>query len=135
MLVMSMSKVKIKIYTDATGYVEAELTDEYSPETFKAIVRALPIESTAYRWGDEVYFRTPVHVDEENAKETVEKGTIAFWPPGDALCIFWGPTPASRSPDEIKPASPVNIVGRILGNPSVFSKVKSGSKIKVELSQ
>ncbi len=127
-----MVRIKIRIYTNATGYVDAELTDEYSPETFRMVVNALPIESTAYRWGDEVYFSTPVTASEENAREVVEKGTIAFWPPGNALCIFWGPTPVSRTPDEIRPASPVNVLGRVLGDPTVFSKVRSGDKIKVE---
>ncbi len=125
-------KVRVRIYTKSTGYVEAELTDEYSPETFRRVVNALPIESIAYRWGDEVYFSTPVQASEENPRETVDKGTIAFWPPGNALCIFWGPTPASRSPDEIRPASPVNVLGRVLGNPEVFDKVRSGEKIIVE---
>ncbi len=125
--------VRIRIYTKSTGYVEAELTDEHAPQTFNKVVEALPIESTAYRWGDEVYFSTPVSAEEENVVETVEKGTIAFWPPGNALCIFWGPTPASRSPDEIRPASPVNVLGRIIGDPTVFSKVRSGEKIRVEL--
>ncbi len=127
-----VTKVKIRIYTKSVGYVEAELTDEFSPETFRKIVNALPIESVAYRWGKEVYFSTPVQASEENARETVEKGTIAFWPPGNALCIFWGPTPASRTPDEIRPASPVNVLGKILGNPDVFDKVRSGEKILVE---
>ncbi len=125
-------KVKIRIYTKSTGYVEAELTDEFSPETFRKIVNALPIESVAYRWGKEVYFSTSVQASEENARETVERGTIAFWPPGNALCIFWGPTPASRTPDEIRPASPVNVLGKVLGNPDVFDKVRSGEKILVE---
>ncbi len=125
-------EVRVKICTDATGCVDAVLTDEFSPRTFRSLVNALPIDSVAYRWGDEVYFETPVDVGEENAHETVEKGTVAYWPPGNALCIFWGPTPASRSPDEIRPASPVNIVGRIIGDPTVFSKVRSGSKIRVK---
>ncbi|HDD26307.1 MAG TPA: hypothetical protein ENF75_04380 [Acidilobales archaeon] len=127
-----MVKVRIKIYTRSTGYVDAELTDEYSPKTFSKVVKALPIESTAYRWGDEVYFSTPISAEEENAKEVVSKGTIAFWPPSSALCIFWGPTPASKTPNEIRPASPVNILGKVLGDPAVFSKVKSGERIRVE---
>ena len=127
-----MRVVKVRICTEATGCVDAELSDEHSPRTFEEIVKALPIESIAYRWGDEVYFSTPVKVSEENPVETVEKGTIAYWPPGQALCIFWGPTPASRSPGEIRPASPVNVVGRVLGDPMVFSKVKSGDRIRVE---
>ncbi len=125
-------RVRIKILTNATGVVEAELFDDYSPETFNAILKVLPIEGIARRWGNEVYFEIPVSVPEENAFEIVEKGTIAYWPPGNALCIFWGPTPASKKPDEIRPASPVNVVGRILEDPTVFSKVKSGDKIRVE---
>ena len=125
-------KVRIRIVTDVTGPVYAELTDEYSPNTFRRIVEALPIESTAMRWGDEVYFEIPVRVSEENAVEVVEKGTIAYWPPGCCLCIFWGPTPASRRPDEIRPASPVNVVGHVLGDPTVFSRVKPGDRIRVE---
>jgi len=127
-----MRQVRVRIYTPSTGYVEGVLTDEKSPKTFEAVVKALPIESIAERWGDEVYFSTPVSVDEENAVPTVEKGTIAYWPPGNAICIFWGPTPASRSPDEIRPASPVNVIGRIVGDPTIFSKVRDGERIRIE---
>ena len=127
-----MRQVKIRIYTPSTGYVEGILTDEKSPKTFEAVVKALPIESIAERWGDEVYFSTPVNVGKENAVPIVEKGTIAYWPPGNAVCIFWGPTPDSRTPDEIRPSSPVNVIGRIVGDPTIFSKVKDGTKIRVE---
>uniref|UniRef100_A0A7C5YXA5 Cyclophilin TM1367-like domain-containing protein n=1 Tax=Ignisphaera aggregans TaxID=334771 RepID=A0A7C5YXA5_9CREN len=84
-----MVVVKIRIYTEATGYINAELFDDYSPNTFRKVLESLPLESIAYRWGDEIYFETPVTAEEENAKEVVDKGTIAFWPPGNALCIFW----------------------------------------------
>jgi len=124
--------VKIRIYTEATGYINAELFDDYSPNTFRKVLESLPLESIAYRWGDEIYFETPVMAEEENAREVVDKGTIAFWPPGNALCIFWGPTPLSRTKNEIRPASPVNIVGRVTDDPSKFSKVRSGSRIRIE---
>lgn len=127
-----MTRVKIKIHTGITGDIMAELHDESSPTTFKKVLNTLPIESTARRWGDEVYFTIPVSAEEENPKELVEKGTIAFWPPGSALCIFWGPTPASRKPGEIRPASPVNVIGRVIDDPALFSKVKSGTKIRIE---
>ena len=126
-----MAVTKVKICTESIGCVEAELFDDRSPETYRKIVEALPIESVARRWGCEVYFSTPVSVNEENAVEVVDKGTIAYWPPGQALCIFWGPTPASTRPDEIRPASPVNVVGRVLGDPEVFEKVRSGERIRV----
>jgi len=125
-------KVKVRIKSKSIGEVLAELTDEYSPKTFNEIVKALPIEGVASIWGSEIYFPIPVFVDEENPFEVVEKGAIAYWPPGNSLCIFWGPTPASRHRDEIRPASPVNVVGRVLGDPEVFSKVRFREKIVIE---
>ena len=68
---------------------------------------------------------------EEDAREVVEYGDVGYWPPGQALCLFFGPTPASRG-DEIRPASPVNVVGRMEGDPSVLKRVRSGSKVLVE---
>jgi hypothetical protein len=125
-------KVRVKIKSKSIGEVLAELTDEYSPKTFNEIVKVLPIEGVASIWGSEIYFPIPVFVDEENSFEVVEKGAIAYWPPGNSLCIFWGPTPASRHRDEIRPASPVNVVGRVLGDPEVFSKVRFREKIVIE---
>jgi hypothetical protein len=125
-------KVRVRIKSKSIGEVLAELTDEYSPKTFNEVIKALPIEGVASIWGSEVYFPIPVFVDEENSFEVVEKGAIAYWPPGNSLCIFWGPTPASRHRDEIRPASPVNIVGRVLGDPEVFSKVRFREKIVIE---
>jgi hypothetical protein len=125
-------KVRVRIKSKSIGEVLAELTDEYSPKTFNEVVKALPIEGVASIWGSEIYFPIPVFVDEENSFEVVEKGAIAYWPPGNSLCIFWGPTPASRHRDEIRPASPVNVVGRVLGDPEVFSKVRFREKIVIE---
>ncbi len=129
---MIVASTRVRICTRSIGCVEAELFDRYSPRTYEAIVGSLPIESIAYRWGCEIYFTTPVKMGEENPFEIVEPGTIAYWPPGKALCIFWGPTPASRSPNEIRPASPVNVVGRVLVNPQIFDKVPDGDRIRVE---
>jgi hypothetical protein len=125
-------KVRVRIKSKSIGEVLAELTDEYSPKTFNEVVKALPIEGVASIWGSEIYFPIPVFVDEENSFEVVEKGAIAYWPPGNSLCIFWGPTPASRHKDEIRPASPVNVVGRVLGDPEVFSKVRFRERIVIE---
>ncbi|MBC7099933.1 hypothetical protein H5T52_12670, partial [Candidatus Bipolaricaulota bacterium] len=88
---------------------------------------------TANRWGKEVYFSTPVAVELEAGAEVVDKGAIGYWPPGKALCIFFGPTPASRNPQEIRPASPVTVVGRILGDPEIFDQVRDGDPIEVLL--
>ncbi len=92
---------------------------------------ALPITSEGSTWGDEIYFRVPVEAEEDDAQEVVSMGDVAFWPPGQALCLFFGPTPASRG-DEIRAASPVNVVGRIEGDATIFKQVKSGATVMVE---
>lgn len=122
--------MKIKIVTEATGEVEAEIIEERNPRTAEAVMNALPIESKASRWGDEVYFETPVKLGKENSQTVVDVGDIAYWPPGNALCIFFGPTPVSKG-NEPRAHSPVNVVGKIVGDPSIFKKVKSGDKIRV----
>ena len=118
---------KIKI---SAGPVEAE-AEMNSSSTAQAIWNALPFSSTAQRWGDEVYFSIPVSLEAESQKEVVDMGDLGYWPPGTAFCIFFGPTPASRG-DEIRPASPVNVFGKLTGSPEMFRKVKEGSRIKVE---
>ena len=122
--------MKIRIVTDATGPVEASLTDE-SPETAKALWEALPIEASANTWGDEIYFGIPVKVGPENPREVVALGDLAYWPPGSAFCIFFGRTPASRG-DEIRPASAVNVFGKVEGDPKAFKKVRSGDRVRIE---
>jgi hypothetical protein len=72
-----------------------------------------------------------VEAGAENPKEVVEMGDLGYWPPGSAFCIFFGRTPASRG-DEIRPASPVNVVGRISGDPRIFKKVRGGEKVTLE---
>ncbi len=98
--------------------------------TASEIWDALPISARASIWGDEIYFAIPVHRDEENAKATVGLGDLGYWPPGNAFCIFYGPTPMSRG-DEIRPASPVNIVGKIVGDATLFKQVVSSSKVTI----
>jgi len=99
--------------------------------TAQAIWEALPIEGTGNTWGDEIYFSIPVRVGEENGQELVESGDLGYWPPGNAFCIFFGPTPMSRG-NEIRPASPVNVFGKVEGDPAVFKAVPSGTKVLVE---
>ncbi len=124
--------MRIKISTPSTGEVHAELSDE-NPETARAIWEALPIEARANTWGDEIYFSIPVEAGAENPREVVEMGDLGYWPPGKAFCIFFGRTPASRG-DEIRPASPVNVIGRISEDPRIFKKVRSGEKVTLEKS-
>lgn len=123
---------QIKITTPSTGEVNAELSDE-NPKTAQAIYDALPIEGRANTWGDEIYFSIPVEVEAETPRDVVELGELGYWPPGSAFCIFFGPTPASRG-NEIRPASPVNVFGRVLGDPKIFKKVKSGETVLIEKS-
>ena len=104
--------MKIKIEIEGAVF-EALLTGDFAPQTVEKIVDSLPIESEVMVWGDEVYFDVPVEMGEENAKETVSKGDLGYWPAGNTLCIFYGKTPISESEEKIRPASAVNIVGRI----------------------
>lgn len=104
---------------------DAALNDSH---TAREIWEALPIEGVVSTWGDEVYFSIPVTLGEEDAKELVSEGDLGYWPRGTAFCIFFGPTPMSRG-DEIRPASPVNVFGRILGDATVFKEVAPGARI------
>ena len=100
-------------------------------ETAVAIWDALPITGQVQTWGDEIYFAIPVTAEpSDDAQETVPKGAIAYWRPGKALCLFWGPTPMSRG-DEIRPASAVNLVGHIEGDPTLLAQIPNGSKILI----
>ena len=100
--------------------------------TADAIWEALPISARGNTWGDEIYFGISVHVDEaEDANDVVEMGALAYWPPGNAFCIFFGKTPASKG-DECRAASAVNAVGKIEGDPEVFKEVPGGSTVTLE---
>ena len=119
---------QIKIIAGNVSTV-AELS---SGKTSEAIWDALPVENTVNTWGDEIYFEIPVTSTlDDTAKEVVEKGDLGYWPTGKAFCIFFGPTPAGQG-DEIRPASAVNIVGRVEGNTDVFKRVRDGENIKLE---
>lgn len=119
----NVSRIPIKFIINEIGEAEGELVRHMAPRTVDAISKKLPIEGRAALWGEEVYFEIPVKMGEEKAKANVEKGTIGFWPMGNALCIFYG---------ETQPYSSVNVVGQITRNLELFRQVKSGAKIKVE---
>ena len=118
---------KIRI-TAGKVSMEAELNDT---DTAQKIWNALPIEKRGNTWGYEIYFSIPVKAKEENAREVVDLGDIAYWPPGSAFCIFFGPTPASKG-DECRAASPVNVVGKLLGDPNDFRIIANGEKVMIE---
>ena len=117
-------KRKIKI-TVGKLELEAWLNET---KTAARVFEALPINSSVNTWGDEIYFTIPVTADPEDAKELVSLGDIAYWPPGKAMCIFFGKTPISKG-DEIRPASPVNIIGKVEGDYKLLRKAKEGEEI------
>jgi len=99
--------------------------------TATAVWDALPLALPGDTWGDEIYFSIPVKAKPESPRETVEMGDLGYWPPGSAFCIFFGTTPASRG-KEIRPASPVNVVGRVVSDATVFKQVRAGTVVRVE---
>jgi len=113
---------------------EAELTEDSAPETVREIMDALPITATSQTWGDEIYFAIAVHIEEENARAAVSKGDLGYWPAGSCFCIFYGRTPMSPSEDEIVPASPVNVVGRVR-NPDGFKRHGAGEQVHIRLAE
>lgn len=119
-----VSRVKIKFLIEGLGEAEGELARFLAPRTIDTIVRKLPLEGRVAVWKEEVYFDIPIKMGEEKAKPTVEQGTIAFWPMGSALCVFYGKS---------QPYSPVNILGKITSNLEIFERAKSGLTIKVQL--
>lgn len=119
---------KIRI-TAGSVTAEASLNDS---ATAKLVWEALPLEAKGETWGDEIYFGIPVKGElEKDAKEVVGLGDLGYWPPGNAFCIFFGPTPSSRG-TEIRPYSPVNVIGKVAGDPTVFKKVGSGTKVRLD---
>ena len=119
----SISHIRVKFLIESLGEAEGELVRFLAPRTVDTIVRKLPVEGRAALWKEEVYFEVPIKMGEEKAKPTVETGTIAFWPMGSALCIFYG---------QSQPYSPVSILGKITKNLEIFKQVKSGTRVKVE---
>ena len=110
-------KKQIKaLFPDIDREILIELDDSRSPKTFQAILENLPVEINITKWGDELYTeRTHISAIEENAKREVDYLDVAYWPEGNALCLFYGPTPISKD-EQILAYSPVNIVGKIISN-------------------
>lgn len=101
-------------------------------QTAQLIWNHLPISSRINTWGEEIYFPIPVRAGEENPQEVVREGDLGYWPPGEALCIFFGQTPISTE-EEVKPASPVNIIGRVEGDLQILKMMASeGGEISIE---
>lgn len=120
-----MRQIEIKI-----GKINVRATLNFS-KTADKIHGALPLRSIVQVWGKELYFTIPVNANLElTAKEEVEIGDLAFWPTGNAFCIFWGKTPASKGE---KPAaiSPVNVFGSVEGNLDVLNDICDGDIVEI----
>lgn len=113
-----MARMRILI-TEAGVEMTAELNDS---ATTAALWHALPLESSAQTWGAEVYFSVPVERGEEDPQAAVASGAVGYWPPGKAVCLFFGQ----------QPVSPVNLVGMLIGDPSVLEAVRDGHVVRLE---
>ena len=119
-----VSRIKVKFIIEGLGQAEGELVRFLAPRTIDTIVRKMPLEGRAALYKEEIYFEIPIKMGEEKAKPTVEPGTIAFWPMGSAVCVFYGKS---------QPYSPVSILGKVTSNLELFKQVKSGITIKMQL--
>jgi len=124
-----MTRIVIS-FPESIGDIVVELSNK-NPKTIEALLKNIPFESEVYLWGEEIYFSTPIAVPLENPDSIVDKGIVAYWPPGHALCIFFGPTPISK-PNEIRPASPVNIIGYVVDGLEKLRLVKEGERVIVK---
>ena len=124
-----MDQRKIEIFVDSIA-IKGVLNDT---STADLVWANLPMEHTISTWGDEIYFNTSIVAEEENPTATVDLGDIAYWPPGQAICLFYGPTPMSVG-NEIRPASPVNLIGKIEDDITSLRSVSPGILIRVERS-
>ena len=124
-----MERIVVRINTTELG-----MTARDTP-TAKAILKELPLQAVAQTWGDEIYFRVPVSAAlEDDARDIVEKGEIAFWTGGSAIAIGYGRTPASRG-DEIRLVTAVNVWADAHGDPSVLRNVRDGDPVWIGLAR
>jgi hypothetical protein len=120
------------IITVGDKQLRAQLNDSPTAQQIRA---ALPLEASGNVWGDEIYFSIPVTASEASDAQTeVAVGALAYWPPGKALCIFFGPTPVSRN-GEPRAYSPVNVVGQLLDEPTQLRGVRNGVTVRVALAE
>jgi len=107
--------------------VEAQLNDSACAQ---AVADALPIEAAAGTWGEEIYFSIDVDCPGEDLQAVVDIGDLGYWPPGSAFCMFFGMTPMSTA-EEIRPASPVAVIGTMTGDLEALKTVRSGAKVTI----
>jgi hypothetical protein len=128
-----MKKLIKVVFLDIDREISVELDDSLSPKIVRAILENLPIEVSVNRWGDELYSeKTKIAETEKGAKRQVNLFDVAYWPEGNALCLFYGPTPISKE-GKIMAYSPVNVVGRIIPSENekedILEKIKDSTKV------
>jgi len=126
-------KYVVQVDISNSSSVSLELNDEHSPKTVRSFVDSLPFTLELNVWGDEIYTSSsPITMSEENSKSPVSLNDVAYWPTGKALCLFYGPTPMSK-PDEIVPASPVNVIGKIIDPDKSILEIAEGKSASFRL--
>ncbi|MDE1861726.1 MAG: hypothetical protein KGI33_02310 [Thaumarchaeota archaeon] len=130
--------MKHRVRVDLAGgrTILLDLDDEICPITVRSFIEHLPLETNMNVWGDELYTdETTVSVGPENSKPVVSLMDVAYWPDGRAICLFFGPTPIG-SVGEIRPYSPVNVMGKIIPTEKVLLKdIKGGTAAVFRLQQ
>ncbi len=121
-MVTSSNRIPIKFFIQGLGEVEGELVRFRAPRTVDALVRKMPIEGRAALLKGGLYFTVPLQMGLEKPVKTVSSGTIAFWPLGSAICLFY---------DDSTTYSPVNVVGNTTFN-DVLQEVQMGTILRVE---
>ena len=126
-------KYKVKLTMQNNSQISLELDDENSPKTVHEFVERLPFKVTLNVWGDEIYTsESPINQPEENALSVVDLYDVAYWPSGKAICLFYGHTPIGDG-DAITPASPVNVLGKILNPDKTILTDADGSNATFSL--
>ena len=125
----TQSKPQIRMKINSYNW---DIIVDDSRYTGSQILNLLPIESEVRTWGEEIYFSIPLSIPEENAQDTVSLRDVAYWPEGRCFCVFFGKTPLTTTLDEIKPASPVNVFGKVLGDLENLKTILSGVRVLLE---
>jgi len=128
--IIPIVKHRIQVEIPSIQNIDLELDDSASPQTVNALLENLPFTVGINLWGEEIYTdESPINVEAENAKPLVDLFDVAYWPNGKAICLFFGPTPIGKK-GEIKPYSPVNVIGKILNtDKKILSKIKDGTSV------
>jgi hypothetical protein len=105
----------------------------FETQTTRLLIKELPLTGNTNIWGEEIFFPVSITAElEENCVEEVDEGHLAYWPPGKAFCIFFGPTPVSTS-TRPRAYSPVNVFGKIKGELDKLKEVTQGEIIAVDI--